>query len=259
MTRHSRRLGAVAALTAVGVLATACGSGSSGGGSSGRTATGASGSRTATITVFAASSLTNAFADEGAAFALQAHQKVTFSFAGSQDLVAQVNQGAPADVLATADQKTMGKVPAAAGRSRVFAHNRLVIVTAPGNPKHIAGLRDLARSGLAVVLAAKAVPAGNYAATALATAHVTVHPKSLEAEVRSVLTKVELGEADAGVVYASDAKAAGAKVTAVAVPQSPVAAYPVAALHADGQAFVDFLLSGPGQAILVKHGFLPAS
>jgi molybdate transport system substrate-binding protein len=211
------------------------------------------------ITVFAASSLANAFADEAAAFALQSHQQVTFSFAGSQELVAQINQGAPADVLATADQKTMARVAGATAKAKVFAHNKVVIVTAPGNPKHIATLADFAHRGLAVVLAAKTVPAGNYAATALAAAHVAVHPKSLEPDVRSVLTKVELGEADAGVVYASDAKAAGAKVSAVTIPQSPIASYPVAALHSDGQAFVEFLLSSTGQSILEKHGFLPAT
>lgn len=213
---------------------------------------------TKSITVFAASSLTNAFADEAAAFTLQSHEKVTFSFAGSQELVAQINQGAPADVLATADQKTMAKVAGAAAKAEVFAHNKLVIVTAPGNPKHIRGLTDLGRSNLAVVLAAHNVPAGNYAAIALSAAHVTVHPKSLEPDVRSVLTKVELGEADAGVVYASDAQAAGSHVSSTPIAQSPVATYPIAALHASGQDFVDFLLSSAGQAILVKHGFLPA-
>lgn len=242
-----------AAAIALSVAVAACGSSSSGGASANKTEAPAS------ITVFAASSLTNAFADEAAAFALQSHQQVKFSFAGSQELVAQINQGAPADVLATADQKTMAKVSGATAKAKVFAHNKLVIVTAPGNPKHIATLADLARHGLAVVLAAKTVPAGNYATIALAAAHVSVNPKSLEPDVRSVLTKVELGEADAGVVYASDAQAAGTKVSAVTIAQSPVATYPVAALHASGQPFVDFLLSPTGQSILEKHGFLPAS
>jgi molybdate transport system substrate-binding protein len=206
--------------------------------------------------VFAAASLTNVFAAEAAAFAQRSGQRVTFSFAGSQALVAQVRQGAPADVVATADLPTMAKLPGGSA-ARVFARNRLVIVTARGNPKHVSGLADLARSDLVVVLAARAVPAGHYAAEALASAGVTVHAKSLEDNVRGVLTKVQLGEADAGVVYASDAKSAGRDVTALPIPDAPVASYPVLVLHASGQAFADFLLSAEGQAILARYDFLP--
>ena len=242
-----------AAAVALAVLAVSACSGSSGAPAAKRSTTPG-----AHITVFAASSLTNAFAAEAAAFTQETGQQTTFSFAGSQELVAQVKQGAPADVVATADLPTMRKLPAGSS-ARVFARNRLVIVTAHGNPRHITGLADLGRAGLVVVLAAPTVPAGRYAATALAAAGVTVHPKSLEDNVRSVLTKVQLGEADAGIVYATDAKSAAKSVTTVAIPNAPVASYPVLALRPVGQAFADFLLSTEGQAILARFGFLPPS
>jgi len=210
-----------------------------------------------TITVFAAASLTDAFTAEAEAYTKQTGVHVRFSFAGSQDLVAQLNQGAPADAIATADMATLDKVVAKHEATALFARNRLVIVTAPGNPKHIGDTGDLARHDVVVVLAAPTVPAGKYAAAALQAAHVTVRPRSLEDNVRGVLTKVELGEADAGIVYASDAKSAGAKVGTVALPTSPVATYPAAALDAAGRSFVDFLTSTEGQAILARFGFLP--
>jgi molybdate transport system substrate-binding protein len=218
---------------------------------------GATGAKPAVkVTVFAASSLTNAFTAEAAAFAQATGDQTTFSFAGSQELVAQVREGAPADVVATADLQTMSKVPRGAS-AQVFARNRLVIITGATNPKHVTGLAALARPDLVVVLAAPAVPAGRYAAQALEAAHTTVHPKSLEDNVRGVLTKVALGEADAGIVYASDAKSAAKNVTTIPIPDSPVASYPALALHPAGQAFVDFLLSSQGQAILARYGFLP--
>jgi molybdate transport system substrate-binding protein len=211
-----------------------------------------------TITVFAAASLTDAFHSAAAAYEKQSGVHVRFSFAGSQELVAQVNQGAPADVVATADTATMGKLTGSMlGSPVVFARNRLVIVTEPGNPKHLTGPADLARAGVVVVLAAPTVPAGRYAVQALAAASVTMHPKSLEDNVRGVLTKVELGEADAGIVYLTDAKSAGAKVVTVALPTSPVATYPVVAVRAAGQGFVDYVRSAAGQAVLVRFGFLP--
>jgi molybdate transport system substrate-binding protein len=224
------------------------------------TACGGSGkpAKRTTITVFAAASLTDAFTVEASAYEKQSGVHVRLSFAGSQDLVAQLNQGAPADAVATADTATLGKLTVhLAGASRVFARNRLVIVTAAGNPKHLRGAADLARRNLVVVLAAPTVPAGKYAAQALHAAHITVHARSLEDNVRGVLTKVELGEADAGIVYATDAKSAGAKVSTVALPTSPIASYPAAAVGAAGQPFVDFLDSVAGQAILARYGFLP--
>lgn len=210
------------------------------------------------VTVFAAASLVDAFSAEASAYRAATGRSVTVSYAGSQQLVAQVQQGAPADVVATADTSTMGRIRSLVlGRPQTFARNRLVIVVAPGNPRHIRTLADLARPGTVVVLAAASVPAGHYALSALSAAQVTVHPKSLEDNVRGVLTKVETGEADAGLVYVTDAESAGSRVTEVAVPDSPLASYPIAALDERGRGFVSFVLSDRGQAILHRYGFLP--
>jgi len=210
------------------------------------------------VVVFAASSLTDAFTALGKTYE-QSHQRttVTFSFAASSDLVQQVQQGAPADVVATASTKTMDQVSKElTAPAQPFARNRLVVVTEPGNPKHISTLADLANSGVLVVLAAEGVPAGDYARQAFADAGVTPHPKSLEDNVRGVLTKVELGEADAGIVYVTDARVAGSKVTSVPIPNAPIATYPIGAVTREGREFVDFVLSSQGQQILARYGFL---
>ena len=210
------------------------------------------------IVVFAASSLTDAYTTLGKSYE-SAHPgtKVVFSFAASSDLVQQVQQGAPADVIATASTKTMDEVSKElASPARPFARNRLVIVTAPGNPQHISSLTDLSSKNVIVVLAAVGVPAGDYARQALSDAHVTVHPKSLEDNVRGVLTKVELGEADAGIVYVTDALVAGSKVASVPIANAPIATYPIGAVTADGSSFVEFVLSGQGRQILARYGFL---
>lgn len=232
------RAGMVNAAIAIACVAvvTACG------GSSGR---GGSGS----VTVFAAASLTDAFGDIGTA-------DTTFSFAGSQELVQQILNGAPADVIATADTTTMAQVSdQLESPPRTFARNTLVIVTAPHNPEHLTTLADLARPGVQVVLAHPSVPAGKYAAQALSDAHVTVRAKSLELDVRSVLTKVEVGEADAGIVYATDAESAGAKVSSTPIADSPMATYQIGALDEKGESFVDDVLSPSGQAVLHRYGF----
>jgi molybdate transport system substrate-binding protein len=244
-----RRLTA-SVLTAVAVSASSCASsGGLGGGD---------GDAGGTLTVFAASSLTDAFTDAGQGFRDQQGTKVRFSFAGSQDLAAQIGQGAPADVLATADTTTMAQVrDELVAAPRTVAHNRLVIVTAKDNPRHVTTLSDLEDPKLAVVLADPSVPAGSYAEQALADAHVDVHPRSLELDVRSVLTKVEVGEADAGIVYATDARSAGDTVTAVPIEGAPTATYQIAAVTDRGEAFVDYMLSADGQAVLRAAGFLP--
>lgn len=236
--------------TVLVLLAAACGGGP---GSNGST-----GANSQKLTVFAASSLTDAFTDIGKAFeSTHAGAKVTFSFAASSDLVEQVRQGAPADVIATASTKTMDEVSTElTDPAKPFVRNKLVIVTERGNPKHISSLADLARSGVVVVLAAVGVPAGDYARQALADAHVTVHPKSLEDNVRGVLTKVELGEADAGIVYVTDAMVAGSKVASVPIAGAPIATYPIGAIDGAGRSFVDFVLSSQGQGILQRYGFL---
>ena len=148
------------------------------------------------------------------------------------------------------------------GTPKPFASNRLAIAVTPGNPQKISGLADLARAGLIVVLAAEEVPAGRYAREALRRASVTVTPASLEVDVRSVLSKVALGEADAGIVYDSDITAAGTSVAKVEIPneQNVMAAYPVAVLSRGARsetaaAFVDFVCSDAGRAILARFGF----
>lgn len=209
------------------------------------------------VVVFAAASLSSAFAAAGQAFqATHPGVKVTFSFAGSQTLVAQIQQGAPADVLATADTASM---PAAVlSKAHIFARNRLAVITAPGDPKHITSLADLGRPGLRVVLAGPTVPVGAAARRALAQAGISVTPVSLEQDVKGVVTKVRLGEADAGIAYVTDVASAHGAVAGTALP-GITNSYPVAVVRpgADAQAFVDFLLSPAGRAVLATYGFLP--
>ncbi|MET9950057.1 molybdate ABC transporter substrate-binding protein [Streptomyces sp. NPDC006339] len=215
------------------------------------------------LTVLAAASLTDVFRTAGAAYE-KAHPgtRITFSFAGSQELVAQVAQGSPADALVTADTKSMDKVRADTGTPTVIAKNRLVIATAEGNPHRIDALADLADSGLKVVLAAPEVPAGKYSRKILDAQKIAVKPVSQEPNVRAVLSKVELGEADAGLVYKTDAAGAANKVDAVEIPdaQNAVAAYPAATLKdaknpEAAAAFVAWLSTPEAQKILREAGF----
>jgi molybdate transport system substrate-binding protein len=218
--------------------------------------------------VFAAASLTESFETIAAAFE-QAHADVAVQlvFAGSSTLVRQIREGAPADVFAAADEANMEKLASAgdlAGDARVFAANRLTIVVPRGNPHHIATLADLTTDNLTVVLAAPAVPAGKYAAEAFAKAGLAVPAASQEPDVKAVLNKVALGEADAGIVYVTDARAAAGKVDAVAIPDAfnVTARYPIAVLKSAAAptraaAFVAFILSDRGRAVLGEHGFLP--
>ena len=220
------------------------------------------------ITVFAAASLTESFKKVGDAF-MKANPgvKVTFTFDASSALVAQITQGAPADVFASADTANMDKLtaPNLIGAVPVaFATNVLQIIVGPGNPKRVTALADLAKPGLKVVLCDVAVPCGKYAKQSLDNAKVTVTPVSLEQNVKGVVTKVTAGEADAGIVYSTDVKAAGAKAAGLAIPkdQNVVATYPIAATkasaHADvDRAFVAFVTSADGQAIMTKYGFGP--
>jgi len=248
-------------LLLVVLLAAACGGNDQPSGGSAGQAAGGSGK----LTVFAAASLTKAFEATKDAFQND-HPgvSVTFSFAGSQALATQIQQGAPADVFASADQKNMAKVADLVGSPRVFAQNVLEIVVAKGNPKGVRSLGDLAGKGLIVVLAGPEVPAGKYAAEALARQGVTVKPRSLEDNVKGVVNKVALGSADAGIVYATDVPAAGDKVEGVEIPsdQNVTATYPIAVVKASknqqlAQAWVDYVASGQGQAFLKDAGFLP--
>ena len=217
------------------------------------------------IKVFAAASLTAAFDELGPRFtAANGGTKVTFNFAGSQALATQIQQGAPADVFASADTTSMDKVKGLVGDPQVFARNLLAIVVEDGNPRGIKGLEDLANPELKVVLAAPDVPAGRYAAEILGRAGVTVKPVSQEDNVKAVVTKVSLGEADAGVVYVTDVTAGGDKVEGVDIPaeQNVTATYPIATVKASkasdqARAFVDLVRSPAGQQVLNGYGFLP--
>jgi len=218
-----------------------------------------------TITVFAASSLNAGYTAIGKEFQTShPGTMVTFTFGGSSMLVSQIQQGAIGDVFASADQPNMQKLIDAgltAESPIVFARNNLEIVVGKGNPKHITSLSDLGRSGLVVVLCAPAVPCGRYAAQALQKAGVSVKPASEEADVKAVLSKVALGEADAGIVYITDVKAAGTAVEGVAVPAAVnvVAEYPIVILK-DSQnrplarAFISYVLTD-GRRILARYGF----
>ena len=220
------------------------------------------------ITVLAAASLTDAFKELGVAFqTANPATKVTFSFGASSTLVTQINQGAPADVFASADLANMDKLTGAggagaAGTPIAFATNKLQIIVGKGNPRGMAGPADLAKSGVVYVTAAPAVPIGKYAQQVLDKARVIVTPKSLEADVRAVVNKVTLGEADAGIVYATDVKAAGDKAAGVTIPDdvNVLATYPIAVIKATknapaANAFIAYVTSAPGQAILATFGF----
>ena len=224
----------------------------------------AAGPARTTLTVFAAASVQPAFDKIGLKLQNTRNIVTTFSYAGTQTLTTQLTQGAPADVFASADTAHMTTIESAGlirGQSVLFGHNRLEIAVARGNPKGIHALADLARSGLVVVLADPSVPAGKYAQQALAKAKVTVHAASLEQQVTGVLSKVALGEADAGIVYVSDIVTSG-QVDGVAIPdaQNVVADYPIAIVKGTqnlsaATAFVDLVLSTNGQAILRAAGF----
>ncbi|MDA5280879.1 molybdate ABC transporter substrate-binding protein [Streptomyces sp. Isolate_45] len=217
----------------------------------------------ANLTVLAAASLTDVFKTAGAAYE-KAHPgtKVTFSFAGSQELAAQVKQGAPADALVTADTKTMTGLLAQTNDPAIIAKNRLVIATGKGNPFKVAGLKDLADTKLKVVLAAPEVPVGRYSKQILDAQKVEVKPVSQEPNVRAVLSKVELGEADAGLVYKTDTLKSGDKVVVVEIPdaENAVASYPAVTLKASknaaaADAFVKWLSTPEAQKILQDAGF----
>ena len=255
MLRSRTRLAAV--LAAAALLLAACG-GDDAGGTSGATAP-------SELKVFAAASLTDAFTELGRQYAAaNGGDKVTFNFAGSQALATQIQQGAPADVFASADLANMDKVKDLVASPQNFASNRLAIVVEQGNPKGVKGLDDLAASDLKVVLAAEEVPAGRYARQVLDKAGVAVTPVSQEDNVKAVVTKVSLGEADAGIVYVTDVAAGGSKVEGVDIPgdQNLTATYPIASVkaakdQAGASAFVDLVLSAEGQQVLKQYGFLP--
>ena len=245
-------------LVALGVALSACGSTSS----SGSTAT------STTVTVFAASSLKESFTAIGTAFeAANPGATVTFNFGPSSGLATQITQGAPADVFASASQKTMDAVSAAslANSPQVFAVNSLAIATPVQQSVPVTSLTDLAKPGVKVAVCQKEVPCGAAALALFEKNSVSVTPASEEADVKAVLTKVQLGEVDAGIVYVTDVKAAKAGVTGIAIPaeRNVTTRYPIAALltssgsaSATSTAFVDYVLSPAGQQVLLNAGFV---
>jgi molybdate transport system substrate-binding protein len=256
----------VIAIVVAGVLVAACGSDGSATDDAGEDASGSTSG--GDVIVFAAASLTDAFTELGDAFtAANPDVEVTFNFAGSSELVAQISDGAPADVLASADLATMAVLADAElvdGDPQVFATNVAEIMVERGNPEGIDDVEDLAADDLIVVQCAPEVPCGSYAEQVLANAGVSVTPASYEDNVRGVVTKVTLGEADAGIVYRTDVLAAGDDADGVSIPDdvNVVAEYPIALVgsaadRSGAQSFVDFVLSADGRAVLAEFGFGP--
>ncbi len=218
------------------------------------------------INVFAAASLTAAFTDIAATFEkVNPGVKVTLNFAGSSTLVTQMQNGAPADVFASADTNNMERLAKAKlidGTAQVFTRNRLMIVVPRGNPLQVQNLADLAKLEV-VGLGADGVPAGDYAREILAKAGVDVKPKTLESSVSAIVNKAALREIDAGIVYVTDVAIDDYRVDGIAIPdaQNIVATYPIATLVASkntatAKGFVSFTKGRAAQAILAKYKFL---
>jgi molybdate transport system substrate-binding protein len=227
---------------------------------------GGSTSDTSTLTVLGAASLTGTFGTLAKDFEAE-HPGVTvrLAFDSSATLAEQVNQGAPADVLATADESTMQTVVEAkrtVASPRIFATNHLQLVVPRDNPARIRRFSDIARSGVKYVVCVDTAPCGKLAKTVLAATGISAEPASEEVDVKAVLSKVQLDEADAGLVYATDAVAGGDKVTAIDIPTANenLNSYPIAALKEAEQpslakAFVSLVLSAKGQQVLADAGF----
>ncbi|MBZ9639956.1 molybdate ABC transporter substrate-binding protein [Streptomyces sp. PSKA30] len=266
MTRPRRRALRAAGAGAAALLALSACSSSSDSGSS-AAGSDASDRLTGEVTVFAAASLEESFTTLGKEFEKQhPGTKVTFSFGGSDSLAASITGGAPADVFAAASPRTMAIVTDAgdaSGTPTTFVRNQLEIATLPGNPERISSLEDLTESGLKVVLCDESVPCGAAAQKALDASRLKLTPVSYEQDVKSALTKVELKEADAALVYKTDVRAAGDKVEGVDFPESADAVndYPIALLRdapnaEAGKAFIDLVKSAEGQKVLTAAGFL---
>jgi molybdate transport system substrate-binding protein len=220
---------------------------------------------TGTVTVLAASSLQQSFTTLARRFeSANPGSVVVLSFGGSSTLAAQLVQGAPADVFAAASVATMAQVVKAGRVSApmTFATNTMMIAVPATNPGQVAHVTDLARPGLKVVLCQATVPCGAAARMVLDTAGVTVTAASLEADVKAVLTKVSLAEADAAIVYVTDVAAAGAAVTGIAIPAATntTTSYPLATVldstnPVAAQAFVHLVLSSEGRQVLSSAGF----
>ncbi len=263
-----RRRPAVLALALSAALG-GCGAAGGGPGDATGSTAGPGGSSTAgptgAITVFAAASLQESFTRIGRDFeAANPGASVTFNFGPSSGLATQIVQGAPADVFASAAGGPMEQVVSAgaAADPKPFVANVLAIAVPPANPAGITRLADLARPGVKVAVCQPQVPCGTVAAKVLGNAGLTVRPVTLETDVKATLTKVQLGEVDAGLVYVTDVRAAGDRVRGIAIPADVNASttYPVAALTRSAQAptaraFVAYVLSQAGRDVLARAGF----
>ncbi|MEV4312681.1 molybdate ABC transporter substrate-binding protein [Actinocrispum sp. NPDC049592] len=213
------------------------------------------------VTVFAAASLTETFTQIGKDFeAAHPGSHVKLNFAGSSALARQINQGAPADVFASAAPANMQQV--AQSGSTVFVRNKLQIAVAKGNPKKITSLADLAKPDVKLALCAEQVPCGAASKKAFQAANLTPKPVTLEQDVKATLTKVKLGEVDAALVYQTDVSSTKGDVDGVTFPEAdkaindyPIIALPKATNAAGAKAFVDYVLSGKGKAVLSAAGF----
>ena len=261
MTIGSTRFAAIALLTSAGLLLAACSTPSTA-----PRVTETADPVHGTVTVLAAASLTEVYGELAARFEkLHPGVTITESFGGSSALAAQIVQGAPADILATANEATMKTVTDAGladGTPIVYATNILTLVVPPSNPANITAVADLAKPGVKVALCDKTVPCGSAALGLLSADKLTVTPVTFETDVKAVLTKVELDEVDAGLVYVTDAQTAGGKVRQIAVPDAANAVnrYPIVVLagsanKAAARAFEQFVLSTTGLTALKKAGF----
>jgi molybdate transport system substrate-binding protein len=242
--------------------------GCSSGGSSATSAASSSASAsasTATITVFAAASLTGTFTQLGKQFeAAHPGDTVKFSFGPSSGLATQITSGAPADVFASAAPANIDQVVSAgdASHPQDFAKNIMEVAVPPNNPAKVTSVNDLAKKSVKVALCQPQVPCGVVAAEVFKKVGITVKPVTLQTDVKSVLTQVELGNVDAGMVYVTDAKAAGTKVKGITIPKSENAStlYPIATISSskhksEAQAFAAYVLSPAGQQVLAAAGF----
>ena len=222
-------------------------------------------SSTGTITVFAAASLMQTFTQLGKQFeAAHKGDTVKFSFGPSSGLATEITSGAPADVFASASPATMDVVVKAgdAASPQNFAKNVMEVAVPPNNPANVTSVTDLAKSSVKVALCQPQVPCGAVAAEVFKNANITVKPVTLEADVDSVVTQVETGNVDAGMVYVTDVMAAGSKVKGVTIPASDNAStlYPIATISGSthksiAQAFEAYVLSPAGQQVLTAAGF----
>ena len=272
MRRFALTITALAAIAVAGCssssstsASSASSSSSSAASSSSSPAASSSAAATGTITVFAAASLMGTFTQIGKQFeAAHLGDTVKFSFGGSSTLATQITGGAPADVFASAAPANMDTVVKAGDASspQDFAKNTAEVAVPPSNPANVTSVNNLAKSSVKVALCQPQVPCGVVAAEVFKNAGITVKPVTLQPDVKSVLTQVELGNVDAGMVYVTDVKAAGSKVKGVTIPASENAStlYPIATVsssthQAEAQAFVAYVLSPAGQQVLSAAGF----